>query len=144
MFEIAGGVVIGGVILFLLYIFHKQIVWAALGCFGLWVTVEVLIGFYRAIFKARGHDIGIDLMPDGLFGLAILALIFEVITGAENIRDISKLILGSAIFDRFKKKKIENIKNTLQYEPSTPIVIIAKSRRERAQEILDRYYGTNL
>ena len=92
MLEVAGGVVLGGVILYVLYPFRIAIaaiiIWTVYAAVALGVIGAVVYGGYQAVTRRSPNP----TIPEDLFGIAVFAigyyLVKEAFNGFADTRDI--------------------------------------------------------
>ena len=105
MFEIAGGVVLGGLILYVLYEFREEIAklllwpfWGTIAALALWLLGAVVVGGWRTVERVASRTKGRPTIPEGLFAWAVLiglfVLVGEASDGFSNTRSLVKRFRG--------------------------------------------------
>lgn len=105
MLEVAGGVIIGGIVLYILYEFRelvaKIVVWGGLTIAGFWLVGAVLLGGWRFAHHIGESPHPKPTIPEGLFGWAMIIAFFfllsEIKSKFSNTRSIIQIFRGKPI-----------------------------------------------
>jgi hypothetical protein len=104
MLEIAGGVILGGIVLLVLYEFReivaKTVVWGGMAILAIWLVGAVILGGCQMVGRFKDHAKTAHTIPEGLFSwfliFAFFFLISEIGNKFSNTRDLIGIFFGKS------------------------------------------------